>query len=70
MAVRPADTKTDYASFESRFAEAILRRERMVGMKVFRIKREAILDALRFLRDTPAARFDMLTELTVSSMLE
>ncbi|MBD3163249.1 MAG: NADH-quinone oxidoreductase subunit D [Candidatus Eisenbacteria bacterium] len=34
-------------------------------MPVFRIKREAIADALRFLRDEPGLRFNMLTDLTV-----
>ncbi len=54
MAVRTAQGRTDYAPFEARFGAAILGREAMVGIPVtFRLEREAIVDALRFLRDDP-----------------
>lgn len=66
MAVRTdAATAMDLSAFEGRFAGAILGRETMVGMPVYRVKREAILDCLRFLRDDPAMGFRMLTDLTV-----
>ncbi len=55
----------DPAPFEGRFADAISGREEMVGVgPVFRVRRESIVDALRFLRDDPACRFRMLTDLT------
>jgi len=55
----------DLAPLHARLGAAILGRESMVGMPVVRLAREAIVEALRFLRDEPSYRFDMLTELTV-----
>jgi NADH-quinone oxidoreductase subunit C/D len=59
------ETGDQLASFGARFGAAILASEAMAGMPVYRLKREAIGDALRFLRDDPQCRFNMLTELTV-----
>jgi NADH-quinone oxidoreductase subunit C/D len=62
MAVREA---VGYALFEERFQGAILGREEMVGLsKVWRVRREMILDVLRFLRDEAGLRYRQLTDLT------
>lgn len=66
MAVGQAGARTDYAAFESRFSGTILGREETVGVPAtFRIRREGLTDLLRFLRDDPGLRFEMLTDLTV-----
>ncbi len=70
MATRPADCKTDFGPFETKLNEGILAQESMVGMPVFRMRRETIVEAMRFLKDAPGMRFDMLTELTVVDCCE
>lgn len=62
MAVRAA---AGHVLFEERFGDAIVGREQMVGMNAaWRVRRETILQVLRFLRDEPGLRFQQLTDLT------
>ncbi len=62
MAVREA---AGHALLEEKFRSAILGREETVGVAaVWRVRREAILDILRFLREEPLLRFRQLTDLT------
>lgn len=66
MASPTVEGRTDYAAFEQRFGGAIVDRESVTGFPTaFRIDRGAIVEVLRFLRDEPAYRFSMLTDLTV-----
>jgi NADH-quinone oxidoreductase subunit C len=54
---------------QERFAQQVLGRHAFRGQETVLLKREALIEVARFLRDDPAARFDVLMDLSAVDYL-
>ncbi len=60
----PLDYTLFFKTLNDRFGDAILGNSEFRSQHVLRVKREALVPVMKFLRDDPSAKFEMLTDVT------